>query len=306
MPRRIAAVGAAISICVTISGCTRSPQNDVKFNLCENIFFTQTDDSFFISTPENISRISKSDETGVSVIHSAFDDSVNLFFTPVLAENNTLYYLEGLTVNAVSLFDYSTNEVYSEKYYNQTGFLDINFTQKPDLSGALSVVTGFFPSGNDFYYIYGSRLYKNGKCVFDDDIFRSMISFDGRNIYYVNNLLQLKCYSVETEEIMRLPGEFVRSIYYDGARLLFSDKNGIFSLNTNDSSVKKLSDVTADALTSDGDKIIYKSGDKLYYLGIGTAPIYEGVFDTFAVLSGTNKLAVIQRSGEYELFEFPD
>lgn len=306
MTRRLVAVGTAISICVVISGCTRSSQNVVKFNLSENLFFTQTGDSFFVSTPENIFQISKNDEVKISVVHTAFDDSINLFYTPVLAENNSLYYLDGLSVNALSLSDYSAREVYSEKYYDQSGFLDIKLTEKPDLSGALGVVTGFFPNGNEFCYIYGNRVYKNGKCVFDDNIFRSMICFDSRKIYYVNNLLQLKCYSVETEEITRLPGEFVRSIYYDGTRLLFSDKNGISSLNTNDSSVKKLSDVTADALTSDGEKIIYKIGDKLYYLGNGAAPICEGDFDTFAILSGTNKLAVIKRSGEYKLLELPD
>ncbi len=303
-PKRFFAVMAAISLCGALSGCSQISQNDVKFNHSENVFFTQNTDNFYISTSENIFQVSKRDETEISLIHKVFDDSINLFFTPVLMANNNLYYLDGLTVNAISLSDYSSKKVFSEKYYEQSGFLDINLTGKPDLSGT-RVINGFFTDGKTFYYICGSRVYKNGKCIIDDDIYGSMISFDGRKIYYINSLLQLKCYDTESGEITRLPGEFVRSIYYDGTRLLFSDKNGIFSLGSDNSAVK-ISDFTAKRITSDGEHIVYLNEGKLYLLGDTPVEVYDGECRTFAILSGTRKLAVIHYSGEYELLDIPD
>ncbi len=302
-PRKLFAVMAVISLCGAVSGCSQVPQGDVKFNLSENVFFTQNADSFYISNSENIFQVSKRGGTEIPLIHEVFDDSINLFSTPVLMVNNNLYYLDGLTVNAVSLSDYSSKKVYSEKYYDRSGFLDIKLTGKPDLSGT-RVINGFFTDGKTFCYIYGNRVYKNGKCIIDDDIYGSMISFDGRKIYYVNSLLQLKCYDIETGKITRLPGEFVRSIYYDGTRLLFSDKNGIYSLGSDNSAVK-ISDFTAKRITSDGEHIVYLNEGKLYLLGNTPVEVYDGECRTFAILSGTRKLAVIQYNGEFELLDIP-
>ncbi len=302
--KRILAAITAVSLCGALSGCTHISQNDVKFNLRENMFFTQNANNFYISTSENILQISKDNEADISLIHRVFDDSLNLFFTPVLMANNNLYYLNGMTVNALSLSDYSSKKVYSEKYFDQSGFLDIKLTAEPDLSGTLGVITGFFTDGKIFYYIYGSRVYKNGKCIINDDVYGSMISFDGRKIYYINELLQLKCYDTATGEIARLPGEFVRSIYYDGTRLLFSDKNGIFALNSADNTAVKISDFTAKQITSDGENIVCLNGGKLYLLKDTPVEVYDGKVQTFAILSGTHKLAVIQHNGEYELLDF--
>lgn len=77
-----------------------------------------------------------------------------------------------------------------------------------------------------------------------------MLCFDGRKIYYINSLLQLKCYDTKTGAISRLQGEFVRAIYYDGTRLIFSDKNGIFALDAEDNSTEKIFDLTVGLLTS--------------------------------------------------------
>lgn len=77
-------------------------------------------------------------------------------------------------------------------------------------------------------------------------------------------------------------------------------------MNTADNSVIKISDDTADHITSDGEKIVYKKGDKLYLLGDEPVEIYEGDFETFAILSGTNRLAVVQYSLDYELVKIPD
>ncbi len=303
-PKKVLAALAVISLCGAASGCSQISQNNVKFNLSENMFFTQNADNFYVSTSENIFQISKNNEAEISLIHEVFDDSINLFYTPVLMANNNLYYLDGMTVNAISLSDYSSKKVYLDKYYDQSGFLDIKLTGKPDLSGTLGVVTGFFTDGKTFYYIYGSRVYKNGKCIIDDDVYGSMVSGDGQRIFYVNSLLQLKCYDIETGEITRLPGEFVRSIYYDGTRLLFSDKNGIFTLNTADNTAVKISDFTAKQITSDGENIVYLNGGKLYLLEDTPVEVYDGKFQTFAIISGTHKLAVIQHNGEYELLDF--
>ena len=44
-----------------------------------------------------------------------------------------------------------------------------------------------------------------------------MVCFDGNRIYYVNRVVQLKCYDMDNGNITRHVGVFVRAIYYDGS-----------------------------------------------------------------------------------------
>lgn len=306
LPKNAIAVIVAISLCGAVSGCSDNSHNNVKFNLEENTFFTQTDNCFYISSSENILQISKSDKTEIPIIYDVFDDELSMFSTPVLAINNDLYFLSGgFSVNAVSLDDFSSKNVYSEKHLTQSGFLGIKLAERPDLGGSIGVVGGFFPYGKTFYYIYGNRVCKSGKCIIDEEFYNGMISFDGQKIYYVNSLLQLKCYDPKTRATTRLPGEFVRSIYYDGTRLLYSDKNGIFALK-NDNSTVKISDYTAERISSDGKQIIYLNGGKLYLLNDNPIDIYDGDFKQFAIVPDIQKLVVVHYSGDYELVDIPN
>lgn len=304
--KKVLAVTATFSLCVMLSGCTQHSEN-VKYNLRESKFFVQNENNFYISSDDEITQISKNDYSELSMLHDSISVDRIYYDTAMFCGNDTVYCTDGNNVYGISLSDYNSEKVFSLNYFGLPGFMEIYLVRKSNLNVKANEFYGIFVKGNSYYYVYSDRILRDGQCIIDEDLYcygrTPMVCYDGRKIYYINSLLQLKCYDTESGEIARLPGEFVRSIYYDGTRLLFSDKNGIFALNSAYNTTAKISDYIAEQLTSDGEKIIYKSEGKLYLLDDMPVEIYDGEFEAFAILSGTHQLAVVQYSGEYELLD---
>ncbi|MDE6731423.1 MAG: hypothetical protein K2J77_00915 [Oscillospiraceae bacterium] len=294
---------AAVLMGFTLSGCNYHTPENVSYNLLERSFFAQNDDYFYISSGGGIVQISKHDSSELELIHNVWDEELNLFNTPLFINGDKLYYLNGAEVYGVSLEDYGTNKIYSEKYYDNSGFLGVSFASSPDLGKNLGIISGFFTYGGDFYFVYGDRILKDGKRLFDDEIFNGRVCFDGRRVYYINRLLELKSYDLVTGENIRLPGEFVRAVYCNGPRLLYSDKNGIFALDTSDNSSEKLSDQTADRIDARNDKVVFKSGGSLYLLSNPLVEIYNGDLESFAVSSDGKHLIVVRHDGGYDILD---
>ncbi len=307
--KKALAATAAFSLCVMLCGCAQDPAN-IRYNLAESYFFVQNENDFFISSDDKITRISRSDYSKSSMLHDSLSVDRIFYSTEMFCCRDTLYCTDSIDIYAFSLSDYSSEKVFSLNYSGSPGFMGISVVKQPEVDMMDSQDYGFFVDDGSYYNIFSDRILRDGKCIIDEDLYRHytlpMVCYDGRKIYYVNSLMQLKCYDTESGEITRLPGEFVRSIYYDGTRLLYSDKNGIFALNSADNSTAKISDNTAQQLTSDGEKIVYKSEGKLYLLDDTPVEIYDGEFEAFAILFGTHKLAVIQYSGDYELLDLPN
>lgn len=290
----------------TLSGCTEHKAESICFNLLESRFFAQNDENFFISNDVKITQISKIDGSELSLVHDAFgEDDLNVFYTPMAFYKGNLCYCSHGDVYKISSSDY-TKEVLTDDKYDQNGFLGIAIGDNSfsDIGSVMSV--GFFIDDNmKTYDVYNKCVLRDGKHVINEDIYNDMLCFDGKRIYYVNRILQLKCFDIGNGETTRLPGEFVRSVYYDGKRLLYSDKNGIYSFDTVDNSTMKISDKTATQISSDGENIVYQSDNKLYLLGEQNIELYAGNFDTFAIISDTDKLAVVWKDGTYELLDIP-
>lgn len=299
LPCKASAI-AAVMMCFALSGCNSHVSENVSCNLSESSFFAQNDDYFYISRASGIVRISKHDGSELELIHNVWDEELNTFYTPLFI-GDRLYYLYGAEVYGVSLEDYGTEKIYSEKYYDKSGFLGVCFAGSPDLGNNLGIISGFFRYDGDFYFVYGDRILKDGKRLFDDEIYNGRVCFDGRRVYYINRLLELKSYNLVADENIRLPGEFVRAVYCDGTRLLYSDKNGIFALDTSDNATEKLSNQTADRIAARNDKVVFKSGGSLYLLSDIPVEIYNGDFESFAVSSDGKHLIVVRHDGGYEI-----
>lgn len=293
----------AVVMCFTLSGCSYHAPGNVSYNLSESCFFAQNDDNFYISSGSGIVQISKRDGSELELIHNVWDEELNFFNTPLFIDSDRLYFLNGAVIYGVSLDDYSTERIYSEKYYDKSGFLGVSFASRPDLGGNLGIISGFFRYGNDFYFIYGDRILKNGKRLFDDEIYNGKVCFDGQRVYYINRLLQLKSHDLATGENIRLPGEFVRAVYCDGAQILYSDKNGIFALDTSDNTAEKLSDQTVDQIAANNEKIVFKRGGSLYLLSDTPVEIYNGDLESFAVSSDGKHLIVVRYDGGYDILD---
>lgn len=304
---KILASVALFSVICTISGCSDNSRENMRFNLWESSFFAQNDENFFVSSENNqITQISKIDGSTTPLIHEIFPDSAASFSGfQILYQNGSIYYHANTDINKISLANFSQKKAFGENRAEK-GFLGINLSKKMEFGNKLTISTGFFIDGNTCYYVFNNGVMKDGKYVVDEEIYNGMLCFDGRKIYFVNLLLQLKSYDTVSGIITQLPGEFVNAIYYDGTQLLYSDKNGMFSLDIDDISTRKISDYTATRIVSCDNKIVYLSNGKLYLASETPLEIYDGEAAQFALVSGTNKLAVVQNNGEYELVNLPE
>lgn len=73
-------------------------------------------------------------------------------------------------------------------------------------------------------------------------------------------------YDVSNNEEVRLGWEITNAIYYDRARLLYSDKAGISRSIRKSFQCTKLTLQTTDSIFSDGKNIVYSNSVSLYLL----------------------------------------
>lgn len=310
--RKPAAIISVFLLCVMLSGCSQKQAPNIVYNFRDGRFFAQNEKFYFVQNDNKITAYSKDSSTELDVLRDAFisDDQKKAF---MLCDNG-LYHIEYSSRENVYKFSLDTfsNDVAVPAVKFTQGFLGIRFRREVP-SGF--TIDGIFTNGDSIYYIYfySKQVYtmKNGNYVqvLEDNFLNYNLSFDGERIYYINSLMQLKCYNTITGEEMRLPGEFVQTIYYDGTRLLYSDRNGIFALNTSNLSVEKISDIRTNQLTSDGKEIVYRDGDQLFLLE-GNLPIYTDTessnFTNFAVISDIGKFVIQNGVGISKLLDLPD
>lgn len=304
--RKIIGFFLVVSFCSMLNGCSSTLTKNIKFNFSESRFFAQNEDNYYISGNNEIMQVSKTDGLETNLIHNAFADinPSNIIAKPIITIDDDLYYLNNLDINRISLADYGEKQVFTNDYTNSVGFLGINLSKRTDYN-ILSILRGFFTDEKNFYYIYDDRVLKGSECIIDESIYNFMLCYDGQKIYYINNLLQLKYYDTRTGETIRLPGEFVRAVYYDGTRILYSDKNGIFELTQSDFSSKKVSDKIAYSLSSDGERIIYSYDNKIYLLNDSPIEVYDREIMSLSIISGTNKVATLHYDYSSEILDLP-
>lgn len=286
---RILPLISIISVCVLISSCSAQKSKEIQYNLAESAFFAQDEDSYFISDTNNITQYFKNGDTEITLIHGLYENNdmiISLYNT-----DDKLLYMQNFIVNGISLSDYTNSMYYTTRTDYQSGFLEINPPTKDDKS--FFYIAGFFTVDDSMYYVCNNQLQKDGYCIIDEGLYNSMLCCDGRNIFYVNRLLQLKCYDMKNGENSRLSGEFVRAIYYDGTHVLYSDKRGIFVLDTTNFSTEKLSDISTEQLYSNGSSIFYSIGEKIYRLG-SNEPLYDEPFIHFVVVD--NDFLIVQNT----------
>ncbi len=319
LPAKAASLLAVLIIGGTLSGCSDNSEIQTKkvvFNLSENDFFAQNDTDYFVSSNAGIMRISKSDGTETYLPQDEFDLERR---TKLIAlYNNKLYYnnyLEGGDITALSLDNFSEYKIegLSRQSAESTedGFLGIKRELSRKSLGIDLTVTGLFTNGSDYFVVDNTSVcrIKNGKprLLINDGLYGDRLCYDGKRIYYIDGLLQLNCYDISSGKTNILDDELVRAVYYDGTRVLLSDRNGIFSLNTDDFSTEKLSEKTADKISSDGKNIVYSSGGALYLLSDTEIKLTDNAPVSYAVVSGLNKVFTISNDSEsvFDFIEIP-
>ena len=310
--KKVYAVIALFIIGCTFSGCATEPEaqtQDVVFNLWDNSFFAQNTTDYFISDEKGIAQTSKTNGTKTYLPQNEFDSERQRKLITLCG--NTIYYnnfLDGVDITALSLDDFGeceTNSFFGKN--SRGGFLGIKTKFNRKLLD-LNLITGFFTNGSSLFAVSDTSVYQitNGSpvCVIDGDIYNSMLCFDGRRIYYIDGLLRLNYYDLSCGEKVRFGGEIVNAIYYDGSRLLYSDKTGIFSVDTENFNCTKLSSKTADSISSDGKNVVYSNNEALYLLSDDEIVLTENAPVQYAMVSGMNKVLIYNDSkNTYELIE---
>lgn len=289
---------SAIALFVlSLSGCSKSKDDTVIFNLCDSRFIAQSDECYFLTDLSGITAISKSNGNEFRLIRDPFCAN-NTMNCGIMFCENAVYYSNDLSeaaINKISLDSFSKETVYSEAEV-ENGFLGFALRNSV-MDFGKSIYAAFTDGENYFVVPYGqSAVYMINnhfsKVIISDEIYDNQLCFDGNNIFYINDRLWLIRYSIDDKERDIISKNFTRAIYYDGKQILYSNNDGIFSLDTENFTSEKLSNAVAEKISSDGKNIVYDSGGKLYLLSEETIKIYDESYLNFAVLSGVDKVIV--------------
>lgn len=267
-----------VLICCTFSGCVQSSEKSVVYNLGDNFFFTQNDDYYFISDKNGITRIGKSDGSEFQIIRDPFLSKAGVYGMSICG--NDLFCLDAFGSKKISVISLDT---LSESVLNTEKLSEYS------VSSAFTNGESLFFSTFDENGIYELQNNKIRKII-PEKIYNNQLCFDGRRLFYVNSMLELLCYDVHTAEQTLLSEDFVRAVYYDGKRIVYSSDKGIFALDNNNLSVKMLSEAVAEKISSDGNNIVFLNDRKLFYLGDEITQIYDKELLYFALFPQTGQV----------------
>ncbi len=280
-----------------LSGCSKSKDDTVIFNLCDSRFIAQTDEYYFLTDLSGITAVLKSNGDEFRLLRDPFNAS-NTMNCGIMSCGNEVYYsndLSEIAINKISLDNFSKETVYSEADI-ENGFL--GFTLRSNAMDFGESIYAVFTDGENYFVVpYGASavyMIKNNfsEVIISDEIYDSQLCFDGNNIFYINDRLWLIRYNIDDKKSDIISKNFTRAICYDGKQILYSNNDGIFSLNTVNFTSEKLSNAVAERISSDGENIVYDSGGKLYLLSEDPIKIYDESYLNFAVLSGVDKVIV--------------
>lgn len=289
--KRIAALPLLMLVIFNITGCQGQSSSDICYNLKDGFYLLQNDTYYFVKSADGISAFSKRDNTNYELLRNPFKE--DMLITHFAYSDNSVYYLDdssGISISKVSLGNFECEELFSQDPQPVYSYLGLTFKDDIILE---SGIHSFFADGNTIYAItYSGEIYqiKNSKaeCIIPDGNQLNMVAFDGKRIYYINHSLELMAYDIADEQSERLAGGFVKSLYYDGSRLLYSNKDGIYSMNATSGAAELLTEMTAEQISSDGSRIVFYTGETLYLLSDDITELMQQKLLHFSVISNTN------------------
>lgn len=286
----IAFLAAVFIVCHVLSGCSTVQENAVVYNLCDNFFFAQNNDYYFISNQDGITRIGKSDDTEFQIIRDPFLPDTGLYGISICG--NDLYCLDAFGSGKIKVISLNT---LSECAFNSDKLSE--YSVYSAFSNGSSLFFSTFDE-NGIYELRDNRIRK----IISEKIYNNQLCFDGRKIFYVNSMLELVCFDTQKNESTILSEDFTRAVYYDGRRIVYSTDKGIFSLDNNTFSVVSLSEITVEKVCSDGRDIVFLKDGRLFVLGDDIEEIYSEEPLNFALIPNMSKMVLRQfdhRTNEY-------
>ncbi len=281
-------------------GCHNSKKKPLIYNANDSFFIAQNNEFYYL-VDNGITAVSKEDGLMSEILRDPFRAGAEMDCIIALYDNDLYYYdmnsnPSEMAINKISLNTLISEEVFSKDVSKSTGFMR---TLINDNHISSDMIYDFFTDGETLYFIFhekdGVYRLKNNQFerIISDRIYNNQLSFDGKTIFYIDSALNLKCYNVYSGESIIFETDFASAVYYDGSQVLFSDKNGIFSLNIETLQTDLLSEFTADRISSDGKNIVFSKDNTLYLLNGSIVELGEfGNIRTFSIISGTPNVIV--------------
>jgi len=304
MKKRVKVVSIMSLILILFSGCNNNyNETEIYFNLRDLGSFAQNNNYYFTNVIEVLpsgivsSNIIKAFEkkggNSFSIMRNPFDnDMQNGIFCVVRNNLYVFQYLNerGFEITKISLEDFDMEKVFTQSVFYESAFLGLKKQNNVVLDK--TVLRFFTDEKNLFLITTDNELYcgdmslNNLECIISDGIYQNNLVFDGNTIYYVNFNLELRAYNLSSCKNTLISGEFVKSVALDSEKLIYSNREGIFSLNLLNNKLNKLSNLKADAISCSNGKIVYSKNDVLYLLEDNNSKkIYDGRLLYFGCLS---------------------
>lgn len=267
-----------VIICCIFSGCSRSEDKSVIYNAGDNFFVVQNDKHYFVSNEDGITRVDKSDGSEFQIIRDPFLTGTGVYSMSLC----------GRSIYCIDTFNSKKNSVISLDTLSERTIENDSFANYSVYSVFSNGESLFFTTfdENGVYELRDNKIQK----IISEKIYNNQLSFDGRRIFYINAILEMICYDTQTDEKTLLSDDFARAVYYDGSRIVFSTDKGIFTLDNNNFSAKKLLDANAQKICSDGEMVVFLNDGKLFCLNDEVIPIYDNEPLYFAILPNSGKV----------------
>lgn len=302
--KRVKVASILALILFLFSGCdNNSKETNVYFNLRDLGSFAQNNNYYFTNVIESlpngiassniIMAFEKNGENSFSVMRNPFDNDIQSGIFCVVRNNMYVFqYLNemGFEITKISLEDFEMEKIFGQSIFDESAFLGLK--KQNDVVLDKTVLRFFTDEKNLFLITTDNELYQgdmslnNLECIISDGIYQNNLVFDGNTIYYVNFNLELRGYNLSTCKNTLVSEEFVRAVALDNENLIYSNREGIFSLNLLNNKLKKLSKLKADTISCSNGKIVYSKNDILYLLEDNNSKeIYNGRLLYFGCLS---------------------
>lgn len=291
-------------VAIILTSCgniEESKDNIYNQNISKNFLINQNETSYIVKKFNDIIMFNKKDGDETILNRNPFSkfDEKTLKMDVFLDENN--YYInygnKNVDLKYINLNDFSEKNLYQENIKKRDYFL--NLYRDNSIRDKECSIWNFFVKNDNLYLIlFDSRVIKidmhNNKktVVIDDGIFNGNISFDGQNIYYINDKLTLKRYDINKDELSTVIDKKIRYLYLYSKEILCSDRNGLYIVNKDTKDIKFVVNDFIEEVSCDENYIYYtKVNDlKLYKiskLGGAEKVICDEEVVKFEVISGT-------------------
>lgn len=255
-----------ISLCL-LSGCSlqNNPQDNNTVNLNNSDVLTQNDTAYFFQEKSSIQMVDKATGTQENILRTPFlSEEANI--KAISCTNEYLYYLISTNLSndiyQINLEDFGQEVVFSQQLSSVDSFLGLS---QKSISFGIRDIKKMFIYGDDLYFLTNntdglycySILGKSIEKIISDDVFNNNLSVISKKIYYINSMLELKCYDMQSgkeEVISDIP---CRSLYVYDEDVFVSGSKGIFSVDTGPGMTKKLSDIPSNNIAFDGENLFY-------------------------------------------------